>query len=206
MKTALLLSGGVDSSALAAWRRPDVSLTIDYGQLAAVAETYSAGQICRELSLAHAVLRVDCREIGSGDMIGTESLPCAPTPEWWPFRNQLLITLAAARLARCEVECILIGAVQSDGSHRDGTANFFELLDAALAYQELGVRLSAPAVKMTSAELVNASGIPTSCLALTHSCHTGRHPCGRCRGCQKRFQLFLQLGLEGQQSDKRNQR
>jgi 7-cyano-7-deazaguanine synthase len=196
MKAALLLSGGIDSSALAAWKRPDICLTIDYGQLAAEAEVYSAVQVCRELQLSHEVVRIDCKMLGSGDMTAKGPLSCAPVPEWWPFRNQLLVTLAAARLAGCGVGQILVGAVESDSSHRDGTPRFFELLDATLAYQELGIRLSAPAIKMTSVELVKASGIPASCLALTHSCHTGRYACGRCRGCQKHFQVFQHLGLE----------
>lgn len=29
---ALLLSGGLDSTAIAAWQRPDVCVTVDYGQ------------------------------------------------------------------------------------------------------------------------------------------------------------------------------
>ncbi|HTE89298.1 MAG TPA: 7-cyano-7-deazaguanine synthase [Terriglobales bacterium] len=196
MKTGLLLSGGIDSSALAAWKRPNICLTIDYGQFAADAEIYSASQICQELGLSHEVVRVDCRALGSGDMTGTPPLPCAPVPEWWPFRNQLLVTLAAVRLSSDGVEQIMIGAVRSDFCHRDGTAQFFDLLDAALAYQELGIRVSAPAISMSSVELVKSSGITPSHLALTHSCHTGRHSCGRCRGCQKHFQVFQHLGLE----------
>ena len=35
MKTALLLSGGMHSVAIAWWRRPNIAITIDYGQLPA---------------------------------------------------------------------------------------------------------------------------------------------------------------------------
>ena len=34
---ALLLSGGMDSIALAFWKRPEIAITIDYGQRAAEA-------------------------------------------------------------------------------------------------------------------------------------------------------------------------
>jgi 7-cyano-7-deazaguanine synthase len=42
MDTGLLLSGGMDSVALAYWLRPDVAFTIDYGQLSAEGELRSA--------------------------------------------------------------------------------------------------------------------------------------------------------------------
>ena len=42
MKTALLLSGGMDSIAIAWWKRPDIALTLDYGQQAANAEIKAA--------------------------------------------------------------------------------------------------------------------------------------------------------------------
>lgn len=45
MTTALLLSGGMDSVSIAWWLRPDVALTIDYGQKPAEAEIDAAGQV-----------------------------------------------------------------------------------------------------------------------------------------------------------------
>ena len=45
MNTALLLSGGMDSIALAYWKRPDIALTIDYGQAAADAEERLQGHL-----------------------------------------------------------------------------------------------------------------------------------------------------------------
>jgi 7-cyano-7-deazaguanine synthase len=70
------------------------------------------------------------------------------------------------------------------------------LLDRTIACQEGGIRIHAPALKMTSHELVSISRIPMEALALTHSCHTGCLACGRCRGCQRRFTIFEGLGLE----------
>jgi len=197
MTTALLLSGGIDSTALAAWKRPDLCITVDYGQLAAETEISCAKNICSELSLSHDVIRVDCKGLGSGDLVGKPPLAAAPVSEWWPYRNQLLLTLAAISTAALGIQQILVGAVRSDSSHRDGTREFFDLMDSVLAYQECNLRVSAPASELSSVELVKASGIKLSLLALTHSCHTGRIACGRCRGCQKHFSILQELGLEG---------
>ncbi|WP_112313008.1 7-cyano-7-deazaguanine synthase [Pseudogemmobacter bohemicus] len=94
---ALLLSGGMDSIAVAFWQRPEVAITIDYGQKAAEAELLAAAEVAKELNMRHEIVRIDCRPIGSGDMAGNDALAIAPVPEWWPFRNQILITFAAAR-------------------------------------------------------------------------------------------------------------
>ncbi len=37
-KTAILLSGGMDSIALAYWKRPELAITINYGQKPFLAE------------------------------------------------------------------------------------------------------------------------------------------------------------------------
>lgn len=41
-KTAILLSGGMDSIALAYWKRPEIAITIDYGQKPAAAEVVAS--------------------------------------------------------------------------------------------------------------------------------------------------------------------
>ncbi|WP_327393875.1 7-cyano-7-deazaguanine synthase [Pseudomonas coronafaciens] len=55
MKSALLLSGGMDSLSVAWWKRPDLAITLNYGQLAANAEIAASRAICQhlELSLIH---------------------------------------------------------------------------------------------------------------------------------------------------------
>ena len=61
MKTGLLLSGGMDSLCIAWWKRPDVAITIDYGQLPAAAEIAASTAICQQLGIEHHILRIDCR-------------------------------------------------------------------------------------------------------------------------------------------------
>jgi 7-cyano-7-deazaguanine synthase len=194
MKTALLLSGGMDSLSLAWWKRPDVAFTIDYGQIAADAEIAASVVICNRLGISHHIIRVDCRSLGSGDMAGTEVSNHAPASDWWPYRNQLLITLAAMKGIELGVSHLLIGTVRSDSGHKDGTKGFVDALRQLMIVQEGSIVVEAPAIDMSTAELIRLSGIPSGCLAWAHSCHKANVACGNCRGCNKYFEVFEELG------------
>lgn len=195
MKYALLLSGGMDSTAIAWWKRPDLAITIDYGQRAASAEVQAATQVCIELGIAHEVLRVDCSALGSGDMAHAPPLAAGKTTDWWPFRNQLLITLAAMRAVTRSMSVLYIGTVKSDaGEHADATPEFLRHVDELLACQEGHLRVVAPAVDLTTTELVRLSGIPPGILAWSHSCHKADIACGNCRGCNKYLETYGELG------------
>ncbi len=62
----LLFSGGIDSTALAAWLRPNVLVTVDYGQRVADAEVRAATEIATRLGLRHELIRVDAGALGVG--------------------------------------------------------------------------------------------------------------------------------------------
>lgn len=190
---ALLLSGGMDSIALAFWKRPELAFTVDYGQAPSSAEIAAARQICDELGIGHHVIRVDCSSLGSGDMANTKPLDIAPVPEWWPFRNQLLLTLAGMRAVSLGVRILMVGSVASDGVHADGRAEFFSAINTLMRLQEGTIRVEAPALCMTTAELVERSGIPRSLLAWAHSCHVSPLACGACRGCVKHYEVTMQV-------------
>jgi 7-cyano-7-deazaguanine synthase len=191
----LLLSGGLESSALAAWRRPQLTLTIDYGQTPAAGEIRAAAAVASALGLRHNVLRVDCSQVGSGLLASVDSVAHSPTPEWWPYRNQLLVTLAAGWAAPRKVTTITVGSVIGDGRrHADGTVGFYEHLDALVAMQEGAVRVQAPAAELTSEELITASGVTDGVLGWTHSCHTSDLSCGMCPGCIKHREVLERLG------------
>ncbi|RZK34504.1 MAG: 7-cyano-7-deazaguanine synthase, partial [Hymenobacter sp.] len=50
-----------------------------------------------------------------------------------------------------------------------------------------------PAIKMTSVQLVQQSGISDSLLHWAHSCHKSNIPCGNCRGCNKYREVMYEL-------------
>ena len=195
MTCAVLLSGGIDSYALTYERRPAVAITIDYGQKAAKAETEAARLIARRLQVRHEVITVDLRELGSGDLSSMPSIKLAPASDWWPFRNQMLVTLAAMKVIADGVSEILLGTVRSDAVHADGTMQFVALIDQLVCAQEGGIRVRAPAIELSSVELVRRSRIPFPLLAWSHSCHTGNLACGQCRGCTKQREVFTELGI-----------
>lgn len=193
-KRSLLLSGGMDSTALAWALRPDLAITIDYGQLAAPGEIRASTAVCQALGVQHRVIRVDCRSLGSGDMAGTNSMMFAPVSEWWPFRNQLIITLGAAAAIQAETTCLVIGAVATDSSHADGRREFFEKMTQLLQMQEGGIVLEAPALEDTTVSLCRRVAVPFEILAWSHSCHRSDYACGRCRGCCKHRESMRELG------------
>lgn len=193
MKRALLLSGGMDSLALAWWVRPEIGITLDYGQLAAEAEVSASKSICKRLEIQHYVVSIDCRAVGSGDMAGAQADAHAPASDWWPYRNQMLVTLAAMKAISLGVTTLYLGTVKSDGSHRDGTPEFIGAISRLMALQEGGMTVEAPAIELSTAELVRKAGVPRDMLAWAHSCHKSNVACGRCRGCNKYLEVWGEL-------------
>jgi len=194
MKKALLLSGGMDSTSIAHWKRPDLAIAVDYGQKPAKTELRVARVIADNLRIPLEVVSVDCSSLGSGDLAGTRQVSLAPTSEWWPFRNQLLVTLALMAAVKHGVQELMIGTVASDSSHADGRPEFIEAVDALTRLQEGGIRVTAPALHLTTVELIRVSSIPKNLLAWAHSCHTGNLACGACRGCVKYRETYQELG------------
>jgi 7-cyano-7-deazaguanine synthase len=194
----LLLSGGLDSTALAAWLQPEAALWIDYGQRPAAGERRAAQAVAAQLDLPLHAVTVDAGAVGLGLLTrDPERDPGArgvPSPEWWPFRNQLLVTIAAAWAWPRNYRQLLVGSVSTDADrHADGTAVFFQALGQLLAVQEGGLTVQAPAVAMTTEELVTASGAPDSLLAWAHSCHVSNLACGACPGCVKHERVLRGL-------------
>lgn len=206
---AVLLSGGIDSASLCYLVRPPIVITVNYGQLAAQAEVAAAKEIAAIIGAKHEIVTADCSAVGAGVMSPHlhrgHAGPGSPSPEWWPFRNQLVVTLAAARAIALGVSELVIGTVKTDCIHKDGTARFLSLMSDLLHLQEGELRLSAPALGMTSEELARKARIPSEVIAWTHSCHTGNFACGRCRGCIKHLEVRRALGNVSESADNRRE-
>jgi len=192
---AILLSGGIDSAALAYWQKPTLAININYGQKSAHAERMASESIAKELNITFKPIDIDCSSLGSGDLSNKNPISIAPVSEWWPYRNQLLITLASMLAVSLNVQELMLGAVNTDSRHKDGTTSFFKLIDKLQMYQEGQLRVSTPAIKMSTLQLIKISDVTTSILGWTHSCHTGNYPCGICNGCKKHFSIKEKLNL-----------
>jgi len=188
----LLFSGGIDSAAIAWMEKPDVLLFIDYGQLPARGELRASTSLARGMGLRLEARTVPLRDFGRGIMVGKESV-ATDAPEFWPLRNQMLITLAAMAFADQEPLEILIGTVATDVVHPDGRPEFIDRMNEVLCAQG-NVRLRAPAIGLTGHQLVEQSKLPAELLGWTFSCHTGEWACGRCRGCTKHVETRRTAG------------
>lgn len=192
-ESVLLLSGGLDSTTLAYTHNPDLTVTVDYGQCCADAEIQASAQIADQLNLEHEVIKVDCKNLGTGTMAGRQETDLGSAPEWWPYRNQLVITLVAMDVVRRGADRLLVGAVADDQNHADGQAKFFELLDSLLSFQEGNLGVEAPVVDKTTEGLVREANPPESLLGWTHSCTTSDEACGECSSCKKRQRVLSRV-------------
>jgi 7-cyano-7-deazaguanine synthase len=190
----LLLSGGLDSTSIASWLKPERCLGINYGQKSAAAELRAGAAIAGDLGLAFEHVTVDASAIGGGLMSGSQGFSDG-SPEWWPYRNQLLVTVAAAWAVTRGHDEVLVGTVAGDGDrHADGRPHFYDLMNELLRFQEGHLSVSAPAIGLTATELIDVSGVSDRALGWTHSCHVSNIPCNRCPGCVKRTQVLTAAG------------
>jgi 7-cyano-7-deazaguanine synthase len=193
MSKAILLSGGVDSTSLAFWKKPEYAITINYGQQPAEAEIRTSKIICEIIGIKHIVINIDCSSLGSGDLSNAPALSIAPSSEWWPYRNQLLLTFASMKAITLGVNELMAASVKSDGFHKDGTTDFYTRIHDLISCQEGQLNITAPAIHLMSHELVLESKVPSEILCYAHSCHTSNIPCGICGGCRKYIGVFKKL-------------
>lgn len=193
---ALLLSGGLDSVSLAYWLKPSIAITVNYGQNCADAEIRASKTICKKLCIDHHVINVNLNEIGSGDLSKKVVSKSGPKSDWWPYRNQLLITIVSTYILsnNLSVNEIIFGTLKSDGYHADGKESFFKSMNELLKIQEGDIQVSTPAIHLTCIELIKTSMIQSSLLGWSHSCHKSNYACGNCRGCFKQQNVFNELG------------
>jgi len=185
MKKAILLSGGIDSCCLAYWLKPEFAIFINYGQRPAMAELRASQAIANAMAIPMEIIDIDCSSLGSGDLSAKRKLKMAPVSEWWPFRNQMLITFGLMKSLTYGINELLIGSVKSDNKHRDGSNDFFKMMNSLSIYQEGNIKVSSPAIGYESHELISVSKITPEILGYTHSCHKSNIPCGKCNGCLK---------------------
>jgi 7-cyano-7-deazaguanine synthase len=190
----LLLSGGLDSTAIAHIFKPEIAFNIDYGQRPALAERRAALHVCDELDIELVCIDIDCSSIGSGDLSSNASLTISSASDWWPYRNQLLITFAATKAITMNCNELMIGTIADDSYHADGSIEFIRQISNLVASQEGGLRVTAPAITMNGLQLLKKAGLTHEQLAIAHSCHKANIPCGNCRGCNKYQSTMESMG------------
>jgi 7-cyano-7-deazaguanine synthase len=196
LKRAVLLSGGIDSICLTYGMRPDIAYTIDYGQIAASREKYVSQVICKILNIKHEVINIDCKELGSGSMVNKANNINSPSEEWWPYRNQLLVTICLMKAINDNVNEIHLASVKSDLFHKDGTKEFYKLINDLTVFQEGNIKIICSTLEYYSHELATSYNVPTELILLAHSCHISNIACGTCSGCLKQIRVKQELNIE----------
>lgn len=179
MKTALLLSGGIESTILAYEYKPHIAVTINYGQAAAENEIKASKYVCSKLNIQHIIVEVNILKYKS-----------MHEQEWIPFRNQYLLTTSAIILSDHNVKRILIGTINSDKIHPDGTIKFINKINQLFAIEKYKINVQAPYINFTSDDLLQTTTIPLSLLAIAYSCTTANIPCNICNSCKKYYNFF----------------
>ena len=205
----LLLSGGLDSATLAAWvvehrpREPVRAYTFLYGQKHAV-EVEAARTVAAALRLEHQVVELPAIH---GSALTDPDLPLPEgrdlaavrgvAPSYVPARNLLFLVHLAALQDAVGPATLWLGVHHDDHTgYPDCRPEFVEAADQAVRLgTQHGLRVRAPFVDWTKADIVSwgvAHGVP---YASTLTCYQGRRPaCGVCDSCQARLQAFAAAG------------
>lgn len=213
--SVVLLSGGMDSAtclALAVRERPPVhALTVQYGQRHAK-EIRSARALAHHFGVRHHVVL----DLPLGPLLAStltrpnrrlpqRAPPAGTIPSTYvPARNTILLSVALGYAESHGLGLIYLGANAIDYSGypdcRPEYLRAFERL-ARLATrvgveEDRGIRVVAPLLRSSKAEIVRLGarlGVPW---ALTWSCYGGgRRPCGRCASCRLRARGFASAGV-----------
>ena len=217
MNAVVLLSGGLDSYTAAAMAARDgyllYALTIRYGQVHA-REVEAARNVAKAVgAIRHAELDVNLASLGGSALVGDGVIPkdrdvdrVHDIPSTYvPARNTVFLSLALAWAEVVGATAIVIGVNALDYSgYPDCRPEYLEAFErlAALAtragVEGVPLRIHAPLVRLSKAEIVRAGATLGLDYGLTHSCYDpgpdGR-PCGRCDSCLLRAKGFAEAGM-----------
>lgn len=205
----LLLSGGLDSTTLAAWIKeqhplePVKAYTFLYGQKHAV-ELEAAVQVAVAFGMEHRAIRLPSihgSALTDADLALPEGRDLTSldgiAPSYVPARNLLFLAHMASLQDAFGPGVLWLGVHHDDHTgYPDCRPDFIAAADAAVRLgTRYELRVEAPFVNWSKAEIIRwglAHGVPYE---LTHSCYQGRRPaCGVCDTCQARLQAFLAAG------------
>jgi len=215
-RAVVLLSGGLDSTTAAAIARAEgfkpCALTVAYGQVHAV-ELEAARQVALALGITdHRVISVDLGSFGGSALLGDGAIPKdRPLAEigapgdvpstYVPARNTILLALALGFCETLGARDIYIGVNVLDASgYPDCRPEFvaaFERL-ANVATRVQGIRIHAPLIAMTKAEIIRRGLELGVDYAITHSCYdpaADGGACGGCDACILRKKGFSEAGV-----------
>jgi 7-cyano-7-deazaguanine synthase len=219
-KAVVLLSGGLDSTTAAAIARAEgfepCALTVAYGQVHAV-ELAAARRVAAALGIReHRVLTLDLAGFGGSALVGAGPIPKdRPLEEigapgdvpatYVPARNTVLLALALAWCEALGARDIFLGVNVLDASgypdcRPEFVAAFEALANVATRAGTQGerIRVRAPLIAWSKAEIIRRGVALGVDYGLTHSCYDPAEDggaCGRCDACVLRKKGFAEAGV-----------
>jgi 7-cyano-7-deazaguanine synthase len=213
-RAVVLLSGGLDSAtvlSMAVEQGFDAyALSVHYGQRHS-AELGAAERVARGLGAReHRIMGVDLAGIGGSAL--TDPAIAVPTAAvegipitYVPARNTLMLSLALSWAEILGAEAIFIGVNAVDYSgYPDCRPEFISAfaevarLGTRVGVEGSPIRIEAPLVRLSKAEIIREGLRRGVDFSLTVSCYqadeTGR-ACGRCDSCRLRREGFVSAGV-----------
>lgn len=177
----LLCSGGLDSVCLGLWRPPKAIVYIELKMPAARPEKSCARHLATYLNIPFYTVKTNLSY---------------STPEgFFPFRNWFLVAAAVPIAEKLGIDSIALGLVGDEALFPDTTNDWIERVNLMLEYEDIKVKVVAPALALTKKELVLLAKYHHSGYNLnewTHSCFYEK-PCGKCLKCQNKAEALKGL-------------
>ncbi|PYE88695.1 7-cyano-7-deazaguanine synthase QueC [Phyllobacterium leguminum] len=212
MKTLVVCSGGLDSVSLAHKVAAEHELTglisFDYGQRH-LREIDFAASCAKRLGVAHHV--IDIRPIGA-HLTGSALTDDVDVPDGHyaeetmkttivPNRNAIMLAIAFGLAAAQKADAVAVAV--HGGDHfiypdcRPGFIEAFQAMQDEALDGYAKVRLFAPYVEISKAEIVSDGARHGTPFAESWSCYKGgENHCGRCGTCVERREAFHLAGIE----------
>ena len=209
-EVVVLVSGGLDSvTALydAFSKGPVVAaLSFDYGAKHNARELPMAAWHARQLGLRHVVLPLSflAEHFESALLKGGGDIPKGHYEETSmkqtvvPFRNGILLSIAAGFAESCGAGGVVIGAHAGDHAiYPDCREAFMRAMGEAIGLGTYaGIRLLRPLIDLSKAQIVKRGSELGVDFSRTWSCYVGaRQHCGECGTCVERREAFELAGV-----------
>jgi 7-cyano-7-deazaguanine synthase len=213
----VLVSGGLDSATVAAMARRDgfdvCALSFRYGQRHAVELDAAVIVAAAVGAVEHRIIDIDLRAFGGSALTADIAVPkggvdpSAIPVTYVPARNTIFLSFALAWAEVLGVDDIFIGVNALDYSgYPDCRPEYLAAYEAmARLATKVGVestqqlRIHAPLVEMTKAEIVRAGVELGVDYSMTISCYDPSAvgaACGECDACRLRQKGFADAGID----------
>jgi 7-cyano-7-deazaguanine synthase len=210
MKVVVLCSGGMDSVTALYWARREhavaAALSFDYGSKHNGREIPLAAEHAARLGVRHETVELPFvgRLFASALLTSGEAIPEGHyeaenmRQTVVPFRNAIMLSIAAGLAESREAEGLVIAAHTGDHTiYPDCREEFMQAMAEAMRHGTYaGIQLLRPFIDLTKGQIAAEGARLGVDFARTWSCYKGGEiHCGKCGTCVERREAFLEAGI-----------